>query len=193
MYQDMGFSWGGSRYMFVKTLGTLCPLGMIVLAFGCSGVSPNQAVPSPTNKMHLKIDKAITANLGAVLAQAISGARSISVATVGAKSTAADAIQGFGLDSALVKLDDKQAGTLRRLMLEPKSHVFGARARCRYRPKFVVNFKTTKSNHNILVSGSKCPKWSFSAKPKRKILDLRKPASAELVQLLEKVIKGGRK
>ena len=179
--------------MYFSNLYSHFGMSLLALSLGCSSVTANQATSGSTKTKVPQIDTVIIKNLGAELAHGISGAKSVSVAKAGSRSDAPDAIQGLMRDGESVMLSTRQAGTLKRLMLTPKTHVFGARARCRYRPKYIVTFKGAEKSHSILLSSPKCPKWSFKAHPKRKILDIRKPNGNAIVALVKSALAGGKK
>ena len=77
-----------------------------------------------------------------------------------------------------------------KIMLDPKSHVFGARARCRFRPKVALLFHHSGQKTGVLVAGPKCSKWSFDLAGKIKILDLRKPTGERIMTLLDGTLQG---
>jgi len=168
-------------------------MSLLALSLGCASVTANQATSGDTKTKSSQINTVIMKNLGSELAHAIARAKSVSVAKAGARSNAPDAVQGLAKDGESVMLSAKQAGTLKRLMLSPKTHIFGARARCRYRPRYIVTFKGAEKSHSILLSSPKCPKWSFKAHPKRKILDIRKPNGNTMVALVKSALTGGKK
>ena len=90
-----------------------------------------------------------------------------------------------------VALSAETLKALQALIVSKDSHVFGARARCRFRPKHGIIFYKGEQTTSVLIAAPRCAKWSFQKEPKRKIIDIRKPAGQTLADLISQAKGGG--
>ncbi len=154
---------------------------------------PTQAEASnDTKEAKASPDPAVLEKIGAAALDIIAAADRVELVEVANSKNpdAAKHLQSHEIKSEPIALGAEDIATLRTAILTKKTHMLKARARCRFRPEYGLIFHQGEKTTSVLFAPPRCPKWSFEATPKRKIIDIRKPAGTSLAELITK-IKGG--
>ena len=130
--------------------------------------------PAPSSGTPAEVDPVEKA-LGGVGLQIIKGADRAELVEVASNKNpdAKQHLQEHEVKSAPIALSAEALKTVQGMIGAKETHVFGARARCRFRPTHGLIFFRGEQKTSVLIAAPRCAKWSFENEPKRKIVDIR--------------------